>query len=110
MSLTLRTDLGCTEAVLLDDGNLHHFYQVASILSDDMRLSFVSKQDEFDAISWDFKYKGHPLTLQYSIYNGITVFPTRTRQAANKENKAVEELAGLLLGKMSGLSPQKNIA
>ena len=95
---------------MLDDGNLHYFYQVATILTDDLRLSFINKEDGFDTISWDFKYKGLPLTLQYCIYNGITILPTRVQQAATKENKAVEELGGLLMSKMIGLAPQRNIA
>ena len=36
MSLTLRTTLGCTEAVIDDDGGLKCFYQVADILSGDL--------------------------------------------------------------------------
>ena len=35
MSLTLRTSLGCTEAVIDDDGGLKQFYHVADILSQD---------------------------------------------------------------------------
>jgi len=31
MSLTLRIALGCTEAILDDDGGLKRFYQVADI-------------------------------------------------------------------------------
>ena len=63
MSLTLRTTLGCTEAVLADDGSLNLFYQVAGIINEDLRIKFLNKEDEFDAINWDFKYKGHQLTL-----------------------------------------------
>ena len=54
MSLTLRTTLGCTEAVLADDGNLNLFYQVAGIINDDLRIKFLNKEDEFDSIIWDF--------------------------------------------------------
>ena len=63
MSLSLRTTLGCTEAVLADDGSLNLFYHVAGIINEDLRIKFLNKEDEFDAINWDFKYKGHPLTL-----------------------------------------------
>jgi hypothetical protein len=38
MSLTLRTSLGCTEAIIADDGGLKRFYQVADILSQDFNV------------------------------------------------------------------------
>jgi hypothetical protein len=96
MSLTLRTTFGCTEAVISDDGGLKQFYHVADILSQDFKVNFSNKEDDFDTIDWEFKFKGHNLTLHYNIYNGISIFPTKTRDALNKDNKAVVELAGVL--------------
>lgn len=96
MSLTLRTNLGCTEAVISDDGSLKDFYQVADTLSENLKIKFINKEDDFDSIDWEFRYKGYNLTLHYNIYNGISIFPTKTRDAINKENKAVVELAGML--------------
>lgn len=110
MSLTLRTTLGCTEAVIADDGNLKLFYHVAGIMNDDLRIKFVNKEDEFDSINWDFKFKGYPLTLHYNIYNGISVFPTKTHSAASKENKAVVELANRLHGKLFSPELTSNVA
>jgi hypothetical protein len=43
MSLTLRTTLGCTEAVIDEDGNLKRFYQIADILADDLKVNFSNK-------------------------------------------------------------------
>ena len=96
MSLTLRTTFGCTEAVISDDGGLKQFYHVADILSQDFKISFSNKEDDFDTIDWEFKFKGHNLTLHYNIYNGISIFPTKTRDALHKDNRAVVELAGVL--------------
>lgn len=100
MSLTLRTTLGCTEAVIDDDGGLKRFYQVADLLSEDLKIKFSNKEDDFDTIDWEFRFKGHNLTLHYNIYNGISLFPTKTRDALNKENKAVVELAEMLHSKL----------
>lgn len=100
MSLTLRNSLGCTEVVLDDDGSLQNFYQIANILTDDLKLAFTNKEDNFDDISWDFKMGQHLLTLYYSIYNGISVFPTRTKDARDRDNQAVVELANVLEGKL----------
>ncbi|MBL7732508.1 MAG: DUF3630 family protein [Chitinophagaceae bacterium] len=99
MSLTLRTSLGCTEAVISDGGGLKQFYRVANVLSQDFDVKFSNKEDDFDTIDWEFRFKGHHLTLHYSIYNGISIFPTKTRDALNKDNKAVVELAGALQDK-----------
>ncbi|MDP4261074.1 MAG: hypothetical protein Q8941_00970 [Bacteroidota bacterium] len=110
MSLTLRTTLGCTEAIIADDGSLRRFYQVADILTGDFRVHFTNKEDDFDAIDWEFKFKGHQLTLHYSIYNGISLFPTKTRDALNKDNKAVVELANLLEVKLFNQDNRRNIA
>jgi len=109
MNLTLRTNLGCTEAVIADDGGLKEFYRVADILSQDFNIRFSNKEDDFDTIDWEFKYKGYLLTLHYNIYNGVSLFPTKTRDALNKENKAVAELAGILQNKLFN-EGQRNIA
>ena len=110
MSLTLRSNMGCTEAVIADDGGLKQFYQIADILSNDFKVSFSHKEDDFDTIDWEFKFKGHNLTLHYNIYNGISIFPTKTRDALNKDNKAVVELAGVLETKLFNHNLNRNIA
>ena len=110
MSLTLRTTLGCTEAVIDDDGSLKRFYQIADILAVDLKVNFSNKEDDFDAISWEFSLGHHQLTLQYSIYNGISVFPTKTKDARRRDNKAVVELANVLEGKLMTIDMRKHIA
>lgn len=100
MSLTLRTTLGFTEAVIDGDGGLKRFYQIASVLSDELNAAFTNKEDDFDAICWDFHLNQYHLTLQYSIYNGISLFPTKTKDARKRENEAVVQLANVLQGKL----------
>ncbi len=95
MSLTLRTAMGCTEAVISDDGGLKEFYRIADLLSE-LKIRFSNKEDDFDSIAWEFRFKRHNLTLHYSIYSGISIFPTRTRDARNKDNKAVIDLMNVL--------------
>ncbi|HQU56088.1 MAG: DUF3630 family protein [Chitinophagaceae bacterium] len=93
MSLQLRTNLGCVEAVIAENGGLNEFYHIANILSQDFDISFINKEDDFDTIDWEFRFKGHDMTLHYSIYNGVSLFPTKTRDALSKDNKKVVELA-----------------
>ena len=107
MSLTLRTTLGCTEAVIADDGGLKEFYRAANILSHDFNVNFSHKEDDFDTIDWEFRFKGHNMTLHYSIYNGVSIFPTKTRAALSKDNKAVVELANALEEKFFSEGQQK---
>ena len=110
MGLTLRTTLGCTEAVIADDGGLKRFYEVAAILTDCFSIRFTNKEDDFDAIDWEFKFKGHHLTLHYSIYNGISIFPTKVQAAVTKDNRAVVMLASLIESKLFNQGGQRNIA
>jgi hypothetical protein len=109
MSLTLRTTFGCTEAVIADSGGLKEFYRVANILSQDLDVNFSHKEDDFDTIDWEFRFRGHNITLHYSIYNGISIFPTKTKDALSKDNKAVVELANIIDSKMFN-EGQRNIA
>ena len=98
--LTLRTDFGCTEAVIDDDCGLKRFYEVANILSDDLDIKFTQKTDDFDSLMWDFLYKGHILTLHYNIYTGISIYPRKFREAPRKDNDAVVEVAKFLESKL----------
>lgn len=100
MSLTLRTDFGCTEAIIDDDCGLKRFYEVANILSDDLEINFTKKEDDFDTLTWNFIYKHHLLTLHYNIYTGISIYPLKFREAPRKDNDAVIEVANFLETKL----------
>lgn len=100
MSLTLRTDFGCTEAIIDDDCGLKRFYEVANILSDDLEIRFTQKEDDFDTLTWNFAYKNHVLTLHYNIYTGISIYPFKFREAPRKDNDAVIEVAKFLENKL----------
>lgn len=106
MSLTLRTTLGFTEAVIDANGGLKRFYQIASVLTDAFSVSFVGKEYDFDAISWQFQLNKYSLTLEYSIYNGISLFPTKMTEARKRENEAVVEVASVLHGKLMNTDRQ----
>ena len=64
----------------------------------------------FDTIDWEFKFRSHNITLHYNIYNGVSIFPTKTRDALNKDNKAVVDLANVLEGRIFSIDLQRNIA
>ena len=100
MSLSLRTDFGCTEAIIDDDCGLQRFYEVANLLADELSIAFMEKMDDFDTLTWDFIYKGHLLTLYYNIYTGISIYPHHCREAVRKDNDAVIEVARFLENKL----------
>lgn len=100
MSFTLRTDFGCTEAIIDDDCGLKRFYEVANILADELKINFTNKEDDIDTLCWCFLYKGHVLTLHYNIYTGISLYPYKFREALRKDNDAVVEIARYLENKL----------
>jgi hypothetical protein len=96
MTFILRTDYGCTEVVLADNCGFDTFYKVADLLSDRFKIHFTNKIDDSETSYWDFSYRGHKLTLHFNIYNGISIFPRRCKDAVAKDNDAVKELADKL--------------
>ena len=96
MTLTLRTDFGCTEAVIAEHCGFDRFYRIADILADRLKVRFTEKQDDSETSYWDFLFKGHRLTLHYNIYDGVSIFPCNCKTAARKDNDAVMELAKAL--------------
>lgn len=110
MSLSLRTDFGCTEAIIDDDCGLKRFYEVADILIEEMDIKFTEKKDDFETLSWQFLFKNLPLTLHYNIYTGISIFPQKFREAARKENDAVVEIAHFVENKLFIHSVRKHLS
>ncbi len=100
MSLILRTDFGCTEAIIDDDCGLQRFYEVADVLSEELDINFTRKENDFDTLTWDFVFRKHLLTLHYNIYTGISIYPRKFREAPRPDNDAVVELAKYLEGKL----------
>ncbi|HNP21195.1 MAG TPA: hypothetical protein PKM63_00835 [Panacibacter sp.] len=74
-------------AVIDDNASLQQFYHITNELSRIKRVKFTGKLDEADNIEWNFKYRGHALTLQYNIYGGVTLSPHN-----GKDVKVVNEL------------------
>jgi ABC-type tungstate transport system permease subunit len=95
MSYQLQTTLGTLEAVIDDNCGLKKFYSIANVMAKELKVKFIGKEDDSATVDWHFKYKGHPLTLQHNIYNGVSIF---TKEG--KANKAITELAKFLQGKV----------
>ena len=66
-------DYSTAEMVIDETGSLQKFYALTNELSRTRYVRFTGKMDEADNIEWNFKYHGSPLTLQYNVYNGLTL-------------------------------------
>lgn len=95
MSYQLTTPLGAVEAVIDDNCGMKKFNSIANMLLRELKVKFLGKQDYSDTADWHFKYKGHPLTLHFNIYNGVSIL-TQDR----KDNAAVHEVAKYLESKV----------
>lgn len=109
MSVTLRSNLGSTEAVLADDGTLNLFYHIADIVSNDLKVRFLNKEDEFDSLNWNFRYKGQQFALHYNIYNGISIVPAPAKDAV-RNHKVLTEMAIHVGSRLEARSTQKILA
>jgi hypothetical protein len=79
--------------VIDENGSLQQFYNLTDVLSKTRHVKFISKIDEADNVEWHFKYHGKPLTLQYNIYNGVSIFPNDARDTETV-NKLFSKLKG----------------
>jgi hypothetical protein len=95
MCYHLTTQNGNTEAVIDDNCGISKFYAIADTLSADLQVSFLNQVDDAETLDWDFKYKNLLLTLHYSIFNGVSIFP-QDKKNVRQENNAVLEIAHFL--------------
>lgn len=95
MCYHLKTPNGSTEAVIDDNCGISKFYAIASTLAEDLQVKFLNQVDDAESLDWDFQYKDSFLTLHYSIFNGVSIFPQQVK-SAKKENIAVLEVANFL--------------
>ena len=92
------TEYSTTNTAIIDDSaSLQKFYLFTNQLSKHRKVRFTGKLDEADNIEWNFKYRGYPLTLQYNIYNGISLTPQTGKES--KDVKVVNEIVVILKGK-----------
>jgi len=74
MCYHLKTPLGNTVAVIDDNCGISKFYAIADTLAIELQVSFLNQVDDAESLDWDFHYKNQLLTLQYNIFNGVSIF------------------------------------
>jgi len=95
MCYHLKTSRGNTLAVIDDNCGISKFYAIAHTLTSELKVNFLNQVDDAESLDWDFRYKNHVLTLQYNIFNGISIFPQHQKNL-HQENNAVIEVAHFL--------------
>lgn len=95
MCYHLKTPHGNTVAVIDDNCGISKFYAIADTLAVELQVRFLNQVDDAESLDWDFQYKNQLLTLQYNIFNGVSIFPQH-RKNLQQENNAVLELAHFL--------------
>ena len=95
MCYHLKTPQGNTEAVIDDNCGISKFYAIANTLSNGLNVSFEKRVDDAESLDWEFNYKNQLLTLHYSIFNGVSIYPHH-RKSIQQENNAVIEIAHFL--------------
>lgn len=97
MCYHLKTSFGTTEAVIDDNCGISKFYTIADVLSDELKVKFINQIDDADMLCWDFKYKKQYLTLQYNIFNGVSIVPHPIVKDQAASDRVVREISGLLV-------------
>ena len=95
MCYALKTQSGATEAVIDDNCGISKFYAIADTLCADSNVIFLKQVDDAESLDWEFQYKNQLLTLHYSIFNGVSIFPLH-KKSLQQENNAVIEIAHFL--------------
>jgi len=95
MCYHLKTPQGNTEAVIDDNCGISKFYAIANTLSNGLNVRFEKRVDDAESLDWEFNYKNQLLTLHYSIFNGVSIYPHH-RKSIQQENNAVIEIAHFL--------------
>ena len=80
-----------TTTIIDDSASLQQFYLLTNELSRNRRVRFTGKLDDADNIEWQFKYRGHPLSLHYNIYSGVSL-TTQSERDAKAANELVVKL------------------
>ncbi|MBS1745191.1 MAG: hypothetical protein JST21_03360 [Bacteroidetes bacterium] len=74
-----------TEMVINESGTLQEFYRIANALGKTRHVQLMSKEDDPIMVEWHYKYRGDALSLQYSIFNGVTlVYNGKDKKTADK--------------------------
>ena len=82
------------ETVIDDNCGISKFYAIASILANELHVSFLNQVDDGDTLDWDFSYRKKLLTLHFDVYGGVSIVENylSTANAVNERREICEWL------------------
>lgn len=101
MGLTIVQEKGWTEIIIEDSCEFAKFYQCVEVLNKDFGIEASSKIDGLDSVYWDFENKKSTLTIHYSIYIDISIYPKLTEKASPIDNEKIIEIGQMVFEKMN---------
>src|SRR6185437_2874801 len=96
MCYHLKNHNGNTQAIIDDNCGISKFYAIATALTKQLQVTFLNQVDDSENLNWDFSYKNQLLTLHYSTFEGVSIFPRHIATSVIKENNAVLEVSQFL--------------
>jgi len=94
MCYHLKNRNGNTQAVIDDNCGISKFYAIANALTKQLQVIFLNQVDDSENLNWDFK--NQLLTLHYSTFEGVSIYPRHVAKSEIKENNAVLEVSQFL--------------
>jgi len=73
---------GNTEAVIDDNCGITKFYAIADTLSQHLQIKFLNQVDDAENLDWDFRFRNQLLTLHFSTFSGVSIFPHHENEIA----------------------------
>jgi argininosuccinate synthase len=108
MCYELKTNNGCSEAVIDDNCGISKFYAIANTLAKDLKINFLNQIDDAETQDWDFQYRGQFLTLHYNIFNGVSIYPQQKKNLSKNNNIVMESGEVLHISASSQVSTSNN--
>lgn len=95
---TLKNPLENIVAIIDDtqDCTIGTFYNIAGTLRQKLGIHFFNQGEDVETVDWDFSYNEQKLTLHYSIFHGVSIFPHHKKDL-HKENSVTLEVAHFLV-------------
>ena len=76
---------------MIDDNcGISKFYAIANTLAKELKVKFLNQVDDAESLDWDFQYRGQFLTLHYSIFNGVSIYPQQKKNQGRNGNVVME--------------------
>jgi len=92
-------DIGYHELIVLDNCEFGDFYDYAEKIKAQLNINYKNKLEDFDDLYWDFEFEKSEFVLCYNVYLGISICPSKFKNASEDDNRKLAELLDILIRK-----------